>query len=157
MDWSMPGFPVLHHLPEFAQTHVHWVGDAIQPSHPQSPSSSPDFSLSQHQGSLPMSQLFSSGSQNIRASASVFPTNPRLISFKTDWFDIFAVQGILKSSSPAQQFESIKSLALRPYGPTSHQYMITEKAIALTIWIFFRKMISLLFNTLSRFVIAFLP
>ena len=49
MDCSTPGFPVLHYLPEFAQTHVHWVGDAVQPSHPLS-SRSPAFSLSQHQG-----------------------------------------------------------------------------------------------------------
>ena len=45
-----PGFPVLHHLPEFAQTHVHWVGDAIQPPHPLSSPSRPTFKLSQHQG-----------------------------------------------------------------------------------------------------------
>ena len=50
MDCSMPGFLLLHHLPEFAQTHVHWVGDAIQPSHPLLPPSPPAFSLSQHQG-----------------------------------------------------------------------------------------------------------
>ena len=50
MDCSMPAFPVLHHLPEFAQTHVHWVSDAIQPSHPLSSSSPPAFSLSQHEG-----------------------------------------------------------------------------------------------------------
>ena len=49
MDCSTPGFPVLHHLPEFAQTHVHWVGDAIQPSHPLSSPSPPAFNLSQHQ------------------------------------------------------------------------------------------------------------
>ena len=48
MNCSTPGFPVLHHLPEFAQTHVHWVGDAIQPSHPLSPPSPPDLNLSQH-------------------------------------------------------------------------------------------------------------
>ena len=48
MDCSMPGFPVLHHLPELAQIHIHWVGDAIQPNHPLS-SSSPAFKLSQHQ------------------------------------------------------------------------------------------------------------
>ena len=47
MDWSKPGFPVLHHLPEFAQTHVHWVGDAIQPSQPLPPTS-PALNLSQH-------------------------------------------------------------------------------------------------------------
>ena len=50
MDCSTPGFPVFHHLPELAQTHVHWVGDAIQPSHPLSPPSPPAFNLSQHQG-----------------------------------------------------------------------------------------------------------
>ena len=50
MDCITPGFPVLHCLPEFAQTHVHWVNDAIQPSHPPLPSSPPAFSLSQHQG-----------------------------------------------------------------------------------------------------------
>ena len=50
MDCSTPGFPVLHHLPELAQTHVHWVNDAIQPSHPLSPSSPPALNPSQHQG-----------------------------------------------------------------------------------------------------------
>ena len=50
MDWSTPGLPVHHQLPEFTQTHVHWVGDAIQPSHPLSPPSPPAFNLSQHQG-----------------------------------------------------------------------------------------------------------
>ena len=50
MNCSMPGFPVHHHLPEFAQTHVHRIGDAIQPSHPLSSPSSPALNLSQHQG-----------------------------------------------------------------------------------------------------------
>ena len=50
MDCSMPGLPVHHQLPEFTQTHVHQVGDAIQPSHPLSSLSSPTFNLSQHQG-----------------------------------------------------------------------------------------------------------
>ena len=50
MDCSTPGFTVLHYLPEFAQTHVHWVGDVIQPSHPLSSPSPPAFNLSQHQG-----------------------------------------------------------------------------------------------------------
>ena len=52
MDCSTPGFPALHHLPEFAQTHVYWVGDAIQPSHPLSSPSPLAFNLSQHQGLL---------------------------------------------------------------------------------------------------------
>ena len=75
MDCSTPGFPVLHSLLEFAQTHLHQVGDAIQPSHPLlSPSFA--FNLSQHQG-LPVSQLFASGGQTIGASvsASVLPMN----------------------------------------------------------------------------------
>ena len=52
VNCSTPGFPVLHHLLEFAQTHVHWVDDAIQPSHPLSPPSSLALNLSQHQGLL---------------------------------------------------------------------------------------------------------
>ena len=50
VDSSMPGFPVHHHFPNFAQTHVHWVGDGIQPSHPLSPPSPPALNLSHHQG-----------------------------------------------------------------------------------------------------------
>ena len=65
MDCSTPGFPVLHCLPEFAQTHVHWVSDAIQPSHPLLPPSPPVLNLSQHQGFFPMSRLFASGGQSI--------------------------------------------------------------------------------------------
>ena len=76
MDCSMPGFPVLHCLLEFAQTHVHWVSDAIQPSHPLSFPSLLAFHLSQLE-SFPMSQLFSSGGQSFgaSASASVLPMN----------------------------------------------------------------------------------
>ena len=69
MDCSTPGFPVLHQLLEPAQTHVHWVGDAIQPSRPLSSPSPPAFSLSQHQ-SFPVSWLFTWG-QSVGASASV--------------------------------------------------------------------------------------
>ena len=74
----MPGFPVHHQLPERAQTHVHHVADAIQPSHSQSLISPPAFNLSQHQvGNVQMSQFFASGGQNIgvSASASVLPVN----------------------------------------------------------------------------------
>ena len=75
MDYSTPGLPVHHQLPEFTQTHVHWVGDAIQPSHPVIPFSHlQSFPAS---GSLQMSQLFKSGGQNIGVSpsASVLPMN----------------------------------------------------------------------------------
>ena len=66
----MPGFPALHYHLEFAQTHVHRVSNAIQPSHPLSPPSPPPFNLPQHQGFFPMSQRFASGGQSIGASAS---------------------------------------------------------------------------------------
>ena len=84
MNCSIPGFPVLHCLLEFAQTHIHWVIEAIQPSHPQSSSSSPAFSLSQHQGLFPVSCLFTSSGQSIGASASesVLPVNIQ------DWFPL---------------------------------------------------------------------
>ena len=81
MDCSTPCFPVHHQLPELTQTHVHWVSDAIQPSHPLLLFSPFAFNLSQYQ-SFPMSQLFASGGQSIGASvwASVFPVNIQ------DWF-----------------------------------------------------------------------
>ena len=69
MDCSTPGFPVLHHLPEFPQTRVHWVDGAIQPSCPLSPPSPPALNRFQW-GPFPMSQLFTSGGQSIGASAS---------------------------------------------------------------------------------------
>ena len=76
MNHSTLGFPVHHQLPESTQTHVHWVSDAIQPSHPLSSPSPPAFNLSQHQ-SFPMSQLFASGGQSIGVSGatSVLPVN----------------------------------------------------------------------------------
>ena len=77
MNHSTPGLPVHHQLLEFTQIHVHWVGDAIQPSHPLASPSPPAFNFSQHQGSFQMSQLFTSGGQSIgvSASTSVLPMN----------------------------------------------------------------------------------
>ena len=76
MDCSMPALPVLHQLPQLAQTHIHQVRNAIQPSHPLQSPSPPAFNLSQHQ-SFPMSQFLASGGQSIgvSASASVLPVN----------------------------------------------------------------------------------
>ena len=84
MDGSTPGLPVHHQLPELAQTHVHWVGDATQPSHPLSTPFPPAFNLSQHQGIFLMSQFFTLGGQSIgaSASASVLPMNIQ------DWFPL---------------------------------------------------------------------
>ena len=77
MNRSTPGLPVHHKLLEFTQTHVHWVSDAIQPSHPLSSPSPPAPNPSQYQGLFPVSQLFSWGGQStgVSASASVFPMN----------------------------------------------------------------------------------
>ena len=76
MNHSTPGFPVHHHLPEFTQTHVHWVSDAIQPSHPVIPFFS-HFRSCPELESFQMSQLFTSGGQTmgVSASASVLPMN----------------------------------------------------------------------------------
>ena len=98
MNCSTPGLPVHHQLPESTQTHVHQVGDAIQPSHPLSSSSPPALSPSQHQG------LFKGVSSSIRLpkygsfSFNISPSNehPGLI-FRMDWLDLLAVQGTLKS------------------------------------------------------------
>ena len=77
LDYSTPGFPVLHYLAESAQTHVRWVSDAIQQSHPLLSPSPPALNLSQHQGVFffPMSQFFVSGGQSISTSTSVLPMN----------------------------------------------------------------------------------
>ena len=90
MDCSTPGFPVHHQLPELTQTHVHWVGDAIQPSHPLSSPSPPAFNLSHHQGLF--QRIFASGGQSIgvSASASVLPMNTQDWSPLgwTDWISL---------------------------------------------------------------------
>ena len=150
---------VHHQLPEFTQTHVHWVGDAIQSSHPLSSLSPPAFSLSQHQG------LFQWVSSSIRwlkywsFSFSINPTSehPGLISFRMDWMDLLAVQGTLKSL--LQHHSSKASILLCSaffIVQLSHPYMMTGKTIASTRWTFVDKVMSLLLNMLSRLVINFL-
>ena len=99
MDCSTPGFPVHHGLQELTQTHVHWVDDIIQLSHPLSFPSPPALKSFPASGSFPMSQPFASGGQRIAASASasVFPEKcTGLISFGINWSDLLAVQGVLK-------------------------------------------------------------
>ena len=118
VDCSTPGLPVHHQLPEFTQTHVHCISDAIQASHPLSSPSPPAFNLSQHQG---LFQWVSSspGGQSIRASASVLPMNIQ------DWFPLGWTGRIslqskgLSRVSPTPQFESIDFSVLSfLYGPT---------------------------------------
>ena len=152
--------PVHHQLLESAQTRVHWVSDAIQPSHLLSSPSPPALNLSQHQG------LFKWVSSCIRwpkywsfnFNISLLNEHPGPISFRMDWLDLLAVQGTLKS---LLQHHSSKASILRCSGffilQISHSYMTTGKTIVWTIWTFGDKEMSLLFNMLSRFVIAFLP
>ena len=99
MDCSMPGFPVHHQLPELAQTSVHQVGDAIQPSHPLLPPSPPAFNLSQHQRLFNESALLLRWPKYWSFRFSIIPSNEHsgLISFRIEWFDLLAVQGTLKS------------------------------------------------------------
>ena len=99
IDCSMPGFPVPYQLPELTQTHVHRVGDAIQPSHPLLCPSPPTFNFSQHRG---LFQWVSSSHQVAIYWSLNFSINPSneysgLISFRMDWLDLLAVQGTLKS------------------------------------------------------------
>ena len=157
IDCSMPSFHVLHHHPEFTQTHVHSVSDAIQPSHPLL-FPSPPFNLSQHQG------LFSwVGSSHQMAKVWSFTISSSneysgLISFTMDWLDLLAVQGTLKSllqhhSSKASVLWCLAFFIVQ----LSHLYMTPGKTIALTRWTFVGKVMSLLFNMLSRLVITFFP
>ena len=171
MECSMPGLPVHHQLPESTQTHVNWVGDAIQPSHPLSsshlllpPSIFPSIRVLSNNPVLrirwPKYWSF---------SFSISPSNEYsgLISFRMDWLDLLAVQGTLKSL--LQQHSSKASILQHSaffIVQLSRPYTTTGKIIALTTWTFVGKVMSLLFlllfiyfllfNMLSRLVIAFL-
>ena len=138
MDCSMPGFSVLHHsflhhLPELVQTHVHWVGDAIQPSHHLSSPSPPSFNLSQHPSIRVFScesALCTRWSKDWRYRFSISPSNEylELISFRIDWFYLLAVQGTLKSllqhhSSKASILQHLVFFMVW----LSHPYMTTGK------------------------------
>ena len=158
-DGHAQGLPALHPLSELTQTHVHQV---VMPSSHLVfcrpllllPSIFSRFRVVSNE-----SVLCIRWPEYWTFSFSISPSNEYsgLISFRIDWFDLLAVQGT-QESSLAAQFKSINSLVLSLlYGPTLtiiHDY---GETIALTIWTFFSKMISLVFNALSRFIIAFLP
>ena len=157
MDCNRTGLPDPHYLPEIAQIYVHWVSDAIQPSHSLSP-------LLLLPSIFPSIRVFSNESAlQIRwrkyYSFSISPSNNI-----QSWFSL-GLTGLFpcsprdsQESVPAAQFESINSSVLSfLYGQLSHPYMTTGKTTALTRCTFVVKVTPLLFNTLSRFVIAFLP
>ena len=158
MNCSTPGLPVHHHLPEFTQTHVHRVSDAIQPSHPLSCPFPPAPNPSQHQG------LFNEATLHIRwprywsFSFSISPSkeHPGLISFRMDWLDLLAIQGTLKSL--LQHHSSKASILWRSAFFTvqlSHPYMTTGKTIALTRWTLVGKVMSLLFFFFIYFILFY--
>ena len=149
MNRSTPGLPVHHQLPEFTQTHVHQVGDAIQPSHPLSSPLPPAPNPSQHQGLFQWVNSSHEVAKYWIFSFSIIPSKdiPGLISFRMDWLDLLAVQGTLKSF--LQHHSSKASIFLRPafaIVQLSHPYMTTGKTIALTRWTFVGKVMSLLLN-----------
>ena len=115
VDCRMPDVPVLHHLLEFAQNHVHWGPDAIQPSHPLSSSSSHAFNLSQHQGLFQWVGSSQNWPKYWSFSFSISPSNDYsgLISFRMDWFHFLAVQGTLKSLLHHHSLKAPNSLVLR--------------------------------------------
>ena len=145
LNHNMPGFLVHHQLPEFTQTHAHWVGDAIQPSHPLLSSSPPTFTLSQHQG---LFKWVSSSHQvakvlEFQLHHQSFQWTPRSDFFRMDWLDLLAVQGTLKSllqhhSSKASILQRLAFFIVQ----LSHPYMTTGKTIALTRWSFVGKVIA---------------
>ena len=147
MNRSMPGLPVHHQLPEFTQTHVHWVGDAIQPSHPPPVLIFPSIRVFSNESALhirwPKYWSF---------SLNISPSNEYsgLISLRMDWLDLLAVQGTLKS---LLQHHSSKASVLWHSAfftvQLSHPYKTTGKIRALTRWTSVGKVLSLLFNILS--------
>ena len=150
----MPGLPVHHQLPEFTQTHVHRVSDAIQPSHPLSSPAPPapifpSIRVFSNESALPIRwPKYWSFNFNISPSNE----HPGPISFTMDWLDLLEVRGTPRSllqhhSSKTSTFFIVQ---------LSHPYM-TGKTIALTRRTFVDKVMSLLFNMLSRLVITFLP
>ena len=152
MDLQHTRTPCPFPLSEFTQTHVHWVGDAIQPSHPLS-FPSPAFNLSQYLGLFQWVTLHIRWPKDWSFSFNISHSNEYsgLISFRMDWLDLLAVQGTLKSllqhhSSKASIIQCSAFLIVQ----LSHPYMTTGKTIALTRWIFVGKVMSLLFNMLSR-------
>ena len=158
MNCSTPSLTVHHQLLESTQTHVHWVDDAIRPSHPLSSPSPPALNLSQHQGLFKwVSSLHQVAKVlEFQLQNQFYQWTPRTDLLRMDWLDLLAVQGTLKS---LLQHHSSKAPILWHSAffivQVSHPYMTTGNTIALTRLTFVDKVMSLLFNMLSMLVIAF--
>ena len=151
--------PCPHYLPEFAHTYVHWVGDAIQPSHPLLSPSPPAFSLSQHQCLFQWVDFSHQVTQVLELQHQSFQWIFR-VDFLYDWLAWSpSCPRDSQESSPQHHNSKASVLCCSAFlmVQLSHPYMTTGKTIALTRRTFVGKVMSLLFNMLSRFVIAFLP
>ena len=160
MDCSMPGFPVHHQFLKLAQTHVHQVSDAIQPSHPLLSPSPPAFNLSQHLG---LFQWVSSLYHMAKLLEFQLQHQSSQWIFRTDLLPDWLVWSPCsprdsQESSTTPQFENINSLVLSfPYGTTLTSIYDYWKNYSFDCMEFWCKVMSLLFNMLSRLSIAFLP
>ena len=158
MNHSTPGLPVHHQIPESTQTHDHWVGDAIQPSHPLL-YPSPSFSLSQHQG---LFQWVSSSHQVAKVLEFQLQHQSFQWIFRNDFLSDWLVWSTCsprdsQESSPILQFSNTKVRCSAFFiVQLSHPYTTTGKTITLTKRTFVDKVMSLVFNLLSRWVITFL-
>ena len=141
MNHSTPGPPIHHQLPEFTKTHVHRVGDAIQPSHPLLSPSPPALNLSQHQG---LFKWVSSSHEVTKLLEFQLQHQSFQWLFRTDLQHHTSKASIIRCSA----FFIVQ---------LSHPYMTTGKTIALIRWTFVGKVMALLFNMPSRLVITFLP
>ena len=154
MDCSTAGFSVLYYVLEFPQTHVLWVGDAVQPSHLLLLPSPPALNLSQHQGLFQWVSFSHQEAKYWSFSFSISPSSEYsgLISFRTNWLDLLAVQGILKSL--LQHYSSKASIFFWHLAffmvQLAYLYSTAGKTIVLTTGTFVSK-------ARSRLVIAFLP
>ena len=158
MDCSMPGFPVHHQLPVFAQTNTHRVSDGIQPSHPLSSPSPLAFNLSRHQSLFQESVLHIRWPKCWSFNFSISPSNEYsgLISFGWTGWTSLQSKGLSRVFSKSSKASTLLHAALFIV-QLSHSYMTTGKTITLTGWNFDSKVMSLLFNMLSRLVMTFLP
>ena len=158
MNHSTPGLPVHHQLQEFTQTHVHRVGDDIQPSHPLSSPSPLAPNPSQHQGLFQWVNSLQEVSKvlEFQLQHQSLQWTPRTDLLQNGLFGSPCSPRDSQESSPIPQSKSINSLALSfLYSPPLNPYMIAGKTIALTMWTFVGKVMSLLFNMLSRLVKLF--
>ena len=132
--------------PWICSNSVHWVGDAIQPSHPLSSPFTPAFNLSHHQGLFQWVSSLHPVAKVLELQHQSFQWYSGLISFRNDWFDLLAVQRTLKSllQHHNSKLSILQHLAFFMI-QLSHPYMITGKAIELTSWTFVSKVLSLLF------------